>query len=327
VELRYAGKLLSEGVDYQVTYEDNVNVGTAGVTVTGKGRISGTTRLAFDIGNAVAVVVKPQARKLTFNGSAQPLVTPGSTSVGSIGYALSEDGPFGPDVPKATNAGTYTIWWRIEGDPNISNAAQPINGSIAKTSWSISGTAAKISIKYKTSIQALPDALKVQSNADKLTYKVSGCKYVTINAEDGKLTMTKPCPAGTYNLKVTISAAGDKNHKPTSSYVSTKLTVAKAKNTLSVNPVGKTQTVSSTSTTKLKARKVFTVRQNVSKGKLTYKKVSGDSHITISTAGALTVKPGLRKGSTYTFKVKVSSAATKNYKAASKIVTFAIKAK
>ena len=64
-----------------------------------------------------------------------------------------------------------------------------------------------------------------------------------------------------------------------------------------------------------------------SKGKLTYKKLSGSSAITInSTTGKLTVKKGVKKG-TYKAKIKISAAAKGNYKAGSKTVTVTVKVK
>ena len=41
--------ILREGVDYEITYENNVNVGTAGITVTGIGGNVGTIRKTFEI--------------------------------------------------------------------------------------------------------------------------------------------------------------------------------------------------------------------------------------------------------------------------------------
>ena len=60
------------------------------------------------------------------------------------------------------------------------------------------------------------------------------------------------------------------------------------------------------------------------KGKVTYKKSSGNSKITVSNAGKITVKKGLKKG-TYSVKVKVKAAGTNTYKAATKTATVKIK--
>ena len=78
----------------------------------------------------------------------------------------------------------------------------------------------------------------------------------------------------------------------------------------------KTQTV--------KQSKAFTVSK--AQGKVTYKKSSGNSKITVSSAGKITVKKGLKKG-TYKVKVKVTAAGNNTYKKTTKTVTVTIKVK
>ncbi len=50
--IKYAGETLKEGQDYTATYSDNVNYGTATVTITGIGRFNGTRKTYFDISRA-----------------------------------------------------------------------------------------------------------------------------------------------------------------------------------------------------------------------------------------------------------------------------------
>jgi len=47
--MRYNGKKLKNGSDYTLSYENNVRIGTATITVTGKGFFTGTTWLSFNI--------------------------------------------------------------------------------------------------------------------------------------------------------------------------------------------------------------------------------------------------------------------------------------
>jgi hypothetical protein len=61
-----------------------------------------------------------------------------------------------------------------------------------------------------------------------------------------------------------------------------------------------------------------------SQGKVTFKKVSGNSKITVSSAGKVTVKKGLKKG-TYKVKVDVTDSETLEYFAATKTVTLKVK--
>ena len=78
----------------------------------------------------------------------------------------------------------------------------------------------------------------------------------------------------------------------------------------------KTQTVAVT--------KAFAISK--AQGKVTYKKTSGNSKITVSSAGKITVKKKLKKG-TYKVKVNVTAAGNKNYEEGSKLVTVSIKVK
>lgn len=70
------------------------------------------------------------------------------------------------------------------------------------------------------------------------------------------------------------------------------------------------------------AKNAFTVTKN--QGKLTYAKTKGNSKITVSSAGKVTVKKGLKRG-TYAVKVKITAAGNTKYKAGSKTVTLTIK--
>ena len=114
------------------------------------------------------------------------------------------------------------------------------------------------------------------------------------------------------------------------SYKGTKLTktftINKAANTFAAKLVKKKQTAKYGKKTTFKAAKLFKVTKNVSGGKVTYKKVSGKKKITITKAGKLTVKKGLKKG-TYKVKVRLTAAATKNYKKATKTLTLKVKVK
>lgn len=129
--------------------------------------------------------------------------------------------------------------------------------------------------------------------------------------------------AGIYYVRATVEA--DAAHNATTSNVA-KLKITKAANTLKVAPVKKVQTVKYGKKTTLAAAKTFKVAKNVSAGKVVYSKTSGNAKIKVAKNGSVTVNKGLKKGSTYTVKVKATSAATKNYKAAVvKNITFKVK--
>ena len=78
-------------------------------------------------------VTAPTANTLTYNGTAQPLINAGSTSGGRMEYRLGDTGDYSADVPMATDAGTYTVWYKVMGDDTHDSVAeQSISVSIAK---------------------------------------------------------------------------------------------------------------------------------------------------------------------------------------------------
>ena len=132
--LTYTGDPLKPGVivkdgdtvispeEYDVSYKDNVNAGTATVTVRNKAggnyTVSGST--TFEIGKAASEVrTVPGANTgLVYNGGEQTLVTTGTALGGKLKYRLGESGGFTEALPKAANAGTYTVYYMVEGDGN-----------------------------------------------------------------------------------------------------------------------------------------------------------------------------------------------------------------
>ena len=76
-----------------------------------------------------------------------------------------------------------------------------------------------------------------------------------------------------------------------------------------------------TKTVSIAAKNAITVKNG--KGKVTYKKVSGNKKITMTKKGTVNVKKGLKKG-TYKVKAMVTAAGTNTYLKASKKVTFIV---
>lgn len=124
---------LIQGTDYEYSYTNNTNVGTAKVTVTFKGDYAslGYVEKEFNIVKATPAVTAPTAvADLVYNGSAQALVNAGSTDFGTLLYSLDGQN-YSADIPTATDAGTYTIYYKVEGSDNWNAvAAQTIQATI-----------------------------------------------------------------------------------------------------------------------------------------------------------------------------------------------------
>ncbi len=105
--------------------------------------------------------------------------------------------------------------------------------------------------------------------------------------------------------------------------VEKKFTISKVANTLKAS--GKSLLVPVKKNTIYAWQSAFSISK--AQGTVTVQKVSGDAKIAVNKkTGALIVKSGLKKGATYTVKVKVNAAGNRNYRGVSKIVTLKIKA-
>lgn len=72
-----------------------------------------------------SLITPPTAQEnLTYTGQEQALITAGSvTSGGTMQYSLTENGTYSPVIPTGTDAGTYTVWYRVIGDANHNDTA------------------------------------------------------------------------------------------------------------------------------------------------------------------------------------------------------------
>ena len=91
------------------------------------------------------LITPPTAQEtLTYTGQEQALITAGSvTSGGIMQYSLTENGTYSQDIPAGTDAGTYTVWYRVIGDANHNDTAPAsVEVSIGKKPLTISGVTA-----------------------------------------------------------------------------------------------------------------------------------------------------------------------------------------
>ncbi len=111
--------------DYTVSYTNNINAALSSddlaptVTVTGKGNYTGIASATFTIGKADATITTaPTAKDLTYTGEAQALVEAGTVSAGTMVYSTTLTGTFSETIPTGTNAVTYTVYYKVNGNDN-----------------------------------------------------------------------------------------------------------------------------------------------------------------------------------------------------------------
>lgn len=79
-----------------------------------------TGTVTIKVNKATPTFNAPTAQEnLTYTGQEQALITAGSvTSGGTMQYSLTENGTYSQDIPVGTDAGAYTVWYRVIGDAN-----------------------------------------------------------------------------------------------------------------------------------------------------------------------------------------------------------------
>lgn len=138
---------------------------------------------------ASGVTTTPVRREgLIYTGKAQELVTVGSATGGSMQYKLG-DGAWQQTVPTATDAGTYTVWYRVVGDNNhYDTAEQSISVTIGQKDISGAKVTLGDSLTYNGSEQTQTVASVTLAGYENVTYTVSG-NTATDAGEDYELTV------------------------------------------------------------------------------------------------------------------------------------------
>ena len=78
-----------------------------------------TGTVTVKVNKATPTFTAPTAQEnLTYTGQEQALITAGMTDHGTMLYSLTESGTYSQDIPTGTDAGAYTVWYRVIGDAN-----------------------------------------------------------------------------------------------------------------------------------------------------------------------------------------------------------------
>ncbi len=74
--------------------------------------------VTITVNKVPVTVTAPKANTLTYTGQAQTLLTAGSAVGGQMVYSLEKDGAYAATLPTKTDAGTYTVWYKVTADDN-----------------------------------------------------------------------------------------------------------------------------------------------------------------------------------------------------------------
>ena len=98
--------------------------------------------VTIKVNKATPTFTAPTAQEnLTYTGQEQALITAGSvTDYSTMQYSLTENGTYSQDIPTGTDAGAYTVWYRVIGDANHNDTAPAsVAVSIGKKPLTITG--------------------------------------------------------------------------------------------------------------------------------------------------------------------------------------------
>lgn len=173
--------------------------------------------------NASVSAAPEGVANLTYTGEAQTLITAGTASGGTLKYSLDNE-TYTTTLPQATDADSYTVYYKVEGDANHNDsAAANFSVTIAQAAASV-GTAptAKVGLVYSGAAQELVNA---GSNVvgGTLQYSLDGTNYAE----------AIPTATAVNNYNVYYKVVGDTNHQDTTPLY---VTVAIGENT-AVNSV------------------------------------------------------------------------------------------
>ncbi len=189
---------LTAGTDYEVVYANNTDVGTAKVTINGKGNYTGTVEKTFQIKAASlskATVTLAQT-SVTYTGAAQTpaaAVTLNGKTLSTADYTVA--------YQNNTNAGTAKV--TVTGKGNYTGTATAAF-TIAKAGNTV--TASSVNKIVSAKAQSFSIGAKAKGGA-KLTYK-SNNKSITVD-KNGKVTVAKNYIG---KATITISAAATTNY-------------------------------------------------------------------------------------------------------------------
>ena len=176
----------------------------------------------FNIARAkTALTTKPTAvENLVYTGDALNLITAGVVDGGTMQYKLGVDGIWSSEIPTATNAGEYTVYYKVLGDDShsdlIDDEKQQLTVTIAKADAQVTAPTAKTGLTYNGESQAL--IVGGSAIGATVEYKLG----------DGEWTTDIPTATDAGEYTVIYRAVADANYNVVDTEQQLTVTIAKA---------------------------------------------------------------------------------------------------
>ena len=226
---------LTEGTDYTVSFVESAwkEVGTYSVNVSGKSTYKGTVTKTFTISAADGSLTPPTGKtNLIYTGSAQDLITAGSSTTGTMQYSL--DGTnYSTEIPQGTDAKEYTIYYKVVANAGYNDVApasfkvtispKTVNSptiTLSETSYTYDGNAKEPTVTVKDGDATIPASEYTVSYKDNTEV---GTATVTITDKEGgnytvsgsvAFSITAPETPSVVNTDESVTVDGQELYEP-----------------------------------------------------------------------------------------------------------------
>ena len=288
---------LTSGKDYEVTYADNTDAGTAKVTITGKGDYSGSVTKEFTIQKANQTLSASISASSIQVGRTAQITASAKTDVSYSSSNAKVAAVSASGVVTAKAVGTATITVTAKASKNYNEASKKVTVTVTEKSVPVTKklSACKVTLaktSYTYDGKAKKPAVTVKDGGTTLT-----------NGKDYEVAYANNINAGT--AKVTVTGKG--NYTGT---VTVNVVIKKAASVIIASHI--------TKVTSAKAQKASIGAKVKGGAKLTYK--SNNKYVTVDKKGQVTIAKKFVGQATIT----ITAAATKNYNAGTKKVTVTV---
>ena len=185
---------LKQDTDYEVEYtgyDEKTHEAILTIKAIEGGSYKGRSELRVKVNTAAVIKTPIRNSYLDYNGSAQELLKePGKAENGEMQFAIGTKekptGEFSAQIPTATNAGTYYIWYKAAGNKtHYDSEPQRIVQPVVISPIDVSATANDVTIKVGEKFTLKPEVFPEVDVT--LNYESSDEDIATVSA-DGAIT-------------------------------------------------------------------------------------------------------------------------------------------
>ena len=173
-----------------------------------------TAEFKIDRANAEFTTVPAAVENLVYTGGALDLITAGIADGGTMQYKLGDNGTWSSDIPTATNAGEYTVYYKALGDDNHKDIAEAnVTVGIAKAASTFGKLPQALDLSYTGAVQAL------------LRAGETTCGEIWYKLDNGEWTNEIPTATEAKTYYVCYKIIGDNNHNDLTDIETQKISV------------------------------------------------------------------------------------------------------